>query len=475
MQSAEQQPRHLLRALAVRGPLPALLFLAGLACAPAAQAACNPHSPPVGSGGAWFLAYQDWCRECGGTPSSNASPARCEPGPNWGGRRSTSNSTAGLTPGQALGREIGSAAGGLLACALFGQCPGGGGPDAGTNYNARQQNDAINAQQKALVAQAEREEAARLAAQQQRLQSALSGGAGGLQVRDLSAEEPAPGDSATKQLGHALHLSQLAWRAETLEQAAELANRAFDAAAGGIVDGEAPGGSVVPADLALQFRDLREQYFKTSSEASTGIATWVELEEQRAQLAALRADTRQKIAALQDKPDSPELARLRALDGEAAAAEQRFAQEAERARRSAKQGQPAALESGQRMRDFLAASLPPAAPAPQKRDPRLNEPAFYNGYLHGIQCFSSNAGPSCGALAGAAHQRCMELYQAGYREGDKVKRRMVEDAAAAGQRDRDAGRRHAAFTNPGAAGPCRITWIEAYTDGYQRSSPPVFR
>jgi hypothetical protein len=452
------------------------VLLAGLAALPGVHAAsCNPPSPPVGSGGAWFLAYQDWCRTCGGRPSADASPARCEPGPNWGGRAPTTGaSTAGLSPGQALGRQIGTAAGGLLACALFGQCPGGAGPDAATSQQARLQNDAINEQQRALIAQAEREEAARLAAQQQRLQSALSGAAGGLQVRDLSADEPAPGDNATKQLGHALHLSQLAWRAETLEQAAELANRAFDAAAGGIVDGEAPGGTVVPADLARQFRDLREYYFKASSEASTGLATWVELEEQRAQVAALRADTQRKIAAHKDQPS--ELARLRALDAEAAVAEQRFSQEAERARGRAKAAQAPAAQSGQRMRDLLASSIAPAAaPAPAKRDPRLNEPAFYNGYMHGIQCFSPNAGPSCGALAGEPQKRCTELYQAGYRNGEKAKREMVDSAAAEGRRDRDAGRRHAAFTNPGAAGPCRITWIEAYTDGYQRSSPPVFR
>ena len=80
--------------------LTALLVLSAIAVQSASGAACGP--PPSGSGGNWFRAYQAWCRQCGGTPSLNASPATCTPGPNWG-KGSAASGTKGSAGNLATG------------------------------------------------------------------------------------------------------------------------------------------------------------------------------------------------------------------------------------------------------------------------------------------------------------------------------------------------------------------------------------
>ena len=70
-----------------------LLIVSFVMPRPAAGVDCG--SAPSGSGGAWFRTYQDWCHQCGGTPSTNASPATCTPGSNWGGKGSTNSGTGG--------------------------------------------------------------------------------------------------------------------------------------------------------------------------------------------------------------------------------------------------------------------------------------------------------------------------------------------------------------------------------------------
>lgn len=68
---------------------------------PGAAVAQSCGTPPKGSGGDWFRSYQNWCRSCGGTPSANASPATCTPGPNWSGGADTGSGAADL-----IGRSI---------------------------------------------------------------------------------------------------------------------------------------------------------------------------------------------------------------------------------------------------------------------------------------------------------------------------------------------------------------------------------
>jgi hypothetical protein len=425
------------------------LLLAGAALG--AGASCNPPSPPLGSGGAWFVAYQNWCRSCGGTPSANASPARCDPGPNWGGRSSSGSSAGGLTPGQALGRQIGSAAGSLLACALFNQCPGG--VDPVVAQLALEHHQAVNTEYKAAVARAEQEQAARIEQSRQRVDSAFAPGAGGLRARDLSAS-PAPAESpALQQLARASQLSRLASEAGTPERAADLANLAFDAALGGLVETDVPPAAAVDPQLEPQFRTLRDAFLKSSDSALASLQTTLDLDAEIARVAALRKD--------------PRAAKLAALDAQAASAATRLVEEKNRALLDAKRAGAQALDGAARLRDLLARGAPAQA--------RTEQFQFYAGYLHGVQCFADNAVLACQGLDAEGQKRCVAGYRSGYRAGESHKRTLLSQAVELGRQDKAAGRRHSAFTSPGASGPCRISWIESYTEGFQGSSSAGLR
>jgi hypothetical protein len=428
----------------------ALLALAAAVASNAATAnSCNPPSPPIGSGGAWFSAYQGWCRSCGGTPSSNASPARCDPGPNWGG---ASSGSGGMTPGQALGHEIGTAAGGLLACALFDMCPGRHN-DPATDQTIRQEIADAAARQRALVDREDARQQAEMAASRDRLSLALRGG-GGLQVRDLSGTAPVD-PQALRQYGAGVWLSQRAWRAVSPQQSAEVANRAFDAALGGIDDGVPENAAQVGPDspLAAQFLDLRQNYFQSHNAVRAKMDMWVELVEHRHRVVKVRQEAHAKAQAQ--------------LEAEAAKAEAEYEKRIRQTRDELAGQQPALRESARKVADTLADA---------GDDKQRSREDFYNrGYQHAEQCFSPNPGLACAGLAPDAQKACNNDYGSGYKLGEQRRRELLASANEQGRSDRAGGRKHSGFVNPGAAGPCRIDWIAAYTDGYQGAASPAFR
>lgn len=432
-----------------------LCLLAGLSALSPAYASCIPPSPPVGSGGAWFSAYQSWCRACGGTPSANASPARCDPGPNWGGRASSGTAPA-YSPGAALGQQIGAVGADLLRCALFNQCPGGAGLSEAGSDQARQRNQEMNEQQKALIARAEREEAATLAASQQRVQAAL-GGAGGLQARDLSADPTPAKVPAARQINLAAYLSQQAWKAESPQRTAELSNLAFDAALGGIVDSDASEQALAaPVDerREQEFQVLHQRYFESRGRVIAKTEMWVELVDHKAQVVALREEARRRMNQASDQT------RLRAADAQAAQAEAELEAKIAQARQDARQSQQPASEDGRKLRDFL--------------DPdRHDRSAFLKGYVDASQCFQPAPAVRCSGLKGGSLSRCLQDYESGYRVGEQQKQQMLLQAALIGYGDRSQGHRPSAFTHPGASGPCRMAWMAAYTDGYNSRSSPI--
>ncbi|MDE2293051.1 MAG: hypothetical protein KGL53_13300, partial [Elusimicrobia bacterium] len=76
---------------------PLLAFLLLLAAAPA-RADCS--SPPASWGSDWS-AYQGWCESCCGVFHRAGTQSRCDPGPNWGCRGTSSGSGAGAGLGTA--------------------------------------------------------------------------------------------------------------------------------------------------------------------------------------------------------------------------------------------------------------------------------------------------------------------------------------------------------------------------------------
>lgn len=439
-----------------------LAVLAGLwtggLCAAYAQS-CSPPIPPYGSGGTWFIAYQNWCRACGGRPSATASPARCEPGAGWGGR--VGGGAGGLSPGQALGRQIGTAAGGLIACALFNQCPGG--VDPAVARIARQNHENVNAANREILLRAEREESDRLAQSRRQVDTALILGSGGLRARDLSAA-PTVEDSAARQLEWAVAFTQMAASAPTPEQAAELAEQAFAAVMGEAMNASAPpSGTVqVSPDIGVQLKSLRERYLALRNEAYAGMETVVGLEEQRAGVAALRAEI---LVTMGAAPGSSAMS-LRALDEEARTAESRLAAEIARMKREARVAITQAADVSARIQENLgSASASAARPLTQSEKFHFNQ-----GYVHAVQCFSSNAGPACFGMSVDSQARCVAAYGAGYGKGAEILRAMLAEAETRGRTDRNERRRHSGFTSPGASGTCRIEWIEAYTAGYQAAA-----
>lgn len=105
-------------------------------------------------------------------------------------------------------------------------------------------------------------------------------------------------------------------------------------------------------------------------------------------------------------------------------------------------------------------------------DPARDDAAFNKGFVDGSQCYSASAGNHCAGAAGAIHQNCIATYEAGYRQGEGIKRVLLEQAHQAGDLDRQQGRRNASFTSPQAQGPCRTQWIESYNAGYNNVPTP---
>lgn len=114
---------------------------------------------------------------------------------------------------------------------------------------------------------------------------------------------------------------------------------------------------------------------------------------------------------------------------------------------------------------------PPPAPPPEP-DPTRDDVAFNKGFVAGSQCYSASAGAHCSGATGNVHALCISSYEAGYREGDAIKRVLLVQAQQAGELDAAQGRANAGFTHPLAQGPCRSQWLETYNSGYRNVPMP---
>lgn len=91
---------------------------------------------------------------------------------------------------------------------------------------------------------------------------------------------------------------------------------------------------------------------------------------------------------------------------------------------------------------------------------------FTQGHNDASQCFSQNAGPKCSGVATDQMETCLTDYRAGYREGDKLRIRLMTEARRIGQLAGERGEPANGASNSLADGPCRVEWIKTYNDGY---------
>jgi hypothetical protein len=430
----------------------------------------------VGSGGAWFQQYQVWCRACGGTPSVTASPARCTPGPNWG-------RGAGASPGGYGGAELGAQIGGVLGAMIREGLFGNPQRDAAREAQLQAQRQWEEQERQRLAAERARQDEDRY----QRLSASLldfnppprlspmgTQGSGGLQLMLGDDAERSLTNPALAELERAAAWSTLAARASTPEDAAMLADAAFQGLIGGKVDLPPPPPDVkgVPVGQALpEVEVLKKHYLAQRAQLPAAWKPALEAMERRSEFMRLETSVREFELRLYEgvrKPPVPvDKAAREKAQAEAGRARQ-AAEEAARLRQQAEDEARRALDAAAKrqydvngLEQGLRAWLSSFAAGERKPDSY-----YYLGFEDGSQCFSQNVGPRCDKARApkADYENCLASYRLGYTAGERIKKSLLQTAFEKGERDRAAGRSYA-DTDTRADGPCRAEYIMSYNNG----------
>jgi hypothetical protein len=99
----------------------------------------------------------------------------------------------------------------------------------------------------------------------------------------------------------------------------------------------------------------------------------------------------------------------------------------------------------------------------------VGSPAYNKGLEAATQCFSQNAGTACTGLSTDRQAACLADYRAGYQAGEVRRQQVMGIAFQAGQGAGTRGELANGASDPRAAGPCRVQWIESYYRGYFES------
>ncbi|MGQ0544316.1 MAG: hypothetical protein ACT4P3_03165 [Betaproteobacteria bacterium] len=426
---------------------------------------CNPPVAPSGSGGKWFRDYQQWCRACNGTPSANASPARCEPGPNWGRTSGGVSGTYGSS-GAELGRQIGGVLGELLREGLFG------------NPQQEAQRQAAMEEQRRVQQQENERRAAEQARQDeeryQRLRGSLLGfspapqlslmgtqqGSGGLQL--LMGEEAERSSSpALAELTRAAAWSTLAARASTPEDAAMLADAAFQSLIGGKVSLPPPPPDVKGAPVGpwlTEVEALKKQYLDLRPRVPNAMKPVFDAEQRVTTFRRLEAES---LALERSSVQAAQKAKAREAAKEARALREKAEAELRAARSEFERHQLAANSLEQSLRAWLSSFA---------AGERKEDSYYYLGFEDGSQCFSQNAGPRCDKARAPAAQfdNCLASYRRGYSAGETLKKQLLAHAHESGESNGHAGIYE--IGDQRANGPCRYDFVMAYNRGYFGSS-----
>lgn len=406
--------------------------------------------------------YQRWCRSVDGKPVYRG---------NWGCQMSggSSGGYGGGSSGAELGRQIGGVLGGLIREGLFGN------PQQDAQRRAemeeRQRLQELENQRRA-------EEIARQdEARYQRLRASLldfspapplllmgTQQGGGLQLL-MGAEAERSTNPALAELARAAAWSTLAARASTPEDAATLADAAFQSLIGGKVDLPAPPPDVKGADVHPMFPEvepLKKRYLEASPRVADAMKPVFDAEQRVATFRRLEAESlalERSSTQRAQKAKAREAAREARLLREKADAELRAA-------RSELEGRQLAANS---LEQSLRAWLSSFAAGERKEDSY-----YYLGFEDGSQCFSQNAGPRCDKARAPAAQfeTCLASYRRGYSAGEALKRQRLGHARESGGSDGHAGVYE--INDARASGSCRYDLVMAYNQGYFGASAGRF-
>jgi hypothetical protein len=366
--------------------------------------------------------------------------------------------------GAQLGQQIGSAGAELIRGALFG--------DPQQEAERRAAMEWEEQERLRMAAERARQDDARY----ERLRTSLldfnpgpqlslmgAPSSGGLQLM-LGEDAERSLNPAFAELTRAAAWSSLAAGANTPEDAAMFAEAAFQSAIGAKVNLPPPPPDVKGVPVGPLVRDIepiKKQYLDLRQKLPETDRPLLDAE-YRKEL-AIHAEEEARAAEKASK-QAAERARAR----EAVAAAQRLRRQAEEevrlARAESERRQQSSNDAERRIREMLAA--PPGGMGADSRNDRKKDTYFFRGHQDGSLCFASNAANFCRSAPESDRRNCLDSYTLGYRAGEKLKTQMITDAGESGRRDKQGGRPYNGFADSRSDGPCRITWVKAYNDGY---------
>jgi len=366
--------------------------------------------------------------------------------------------------GAQLGQQIGSAAGGLIRDALFGNPQ----QDAERRAAMEAQRQWEEQERQRLAGERARQDEERY----QRLRTSLldfnpgpqlslmgTQSSGGLQLM-LGDDAQRSTSPALAELTRAATWSTLAAGAATPEDAAMFADAAFQSALGEKVNLPPPPPDVkgVPVGpLVKDIESLKQQYLALRKQLPDATKPLLDAEYRKELAAHAEEEAR---AAEKAATQAAQKAQAR----EALIEAQRLRRQAEsdlllaRGQLEQKQTRVNGVEQG--MRDILASMA-----GPGKRGTGPKDSAFYKGFQDGNLCFSQSAGNFCRQAAPGDVDNCEGSYRLGYTAGEKIKKQVLQDAYERGKQEKLAGRNYS-DTDPRSQGPCRYHYIMSYNNGY---------
>ncbi|HZQ75039.1 MAG TPA: hypothetical protein VFB08_19155 [Burkholderiales bacterium] len=132
-------------------------------------------------------------------------------------------------------------------------------------------------------------------------------------------------------------------------------------------------------------------------------------------------------------------------------------------------------EANTRELDALAGQIRAAEQGRASTAPRVDSAGYGKGLEAASQCFSQNAGAACAGLGIEQQTACLDGYRAGYQAGETRRQLAMAEAYRAGESAGAGGGLANGASDPRAAGPCRVQWIESYNRGYFESKNAASR
>jgi hypothetical protein len=274
-----------------------------------------------------------------------------------------------------------------------------------------------------------------------------------------------PANSPIAQLTRAAFFSEQAAGAQTDEEAAVLADAAFNSAIGvAVVLPVPPSTQTLRVDDAAvnRIEIARAEYRDAMGRMNALLAGVAEAEQQRAMaqrvLERAQADLETERRGFMRNP-APER-KPRVVRAERIADEARKLFNAQQALATARQA--------------LVEKAEPVLT--QKSQEPLNDPswwqvaqavgAYRKGLLDGALCMPSNGGQYCANL-GSLRDSCVQRYNSGFIQGERAKEARLREAHSIGMTARASNDSRGGFDHPQSGGTCRVKWLQSFYSGFK--------